>query len=310
MNDDNRIDESIRAAASDYNRPPATPRDEMWNAIQAAQKTAASGPALRIVAGGAAAGTARSGNAAPRSTPRFAWYGLAAAAVLLVATGVGIGRWTSSAPSPATIQVADAPSNSAPVVTGDGEVVREPGSERTPEPAPSTSTPASAASGDSRPSGPRTARTRDDIRRNPVVTGTGRLVAVSDGPPATPSTDGVELVSYQVATQQHLQDAETLLTSFTLESRDERMNARFAGWAKGLLSNTRLLLDSPAGEDPRRAKLLQDLELVLAQIVQLSPEAPAAEREIVQGSIQNGLVMTRLRSAIPAEQPREITERQ
>jgi hypothetical protein len=80
--------------------------------------------------------------------------------------------------------------------------------------------------------------------------------------------------------------------------------------AKGLLSNTRLLLDSPAGEDPRRAKLLQDLELVLAQIVQLSPGAPAAEREIVQGSIQNGLVMTRLRSAIPAETPREITERQ
>lgn len=310
MNDDNRIDEIIRAAASDYNRPPETPRDEMWNAITAAQKTAAAGPELHIVAGGATGGAARSGNASGRSTPRFAWYGLAAAAVLLVATGVGIGRWTSSVRAPATIQVADAPSTSAPVVAGDGEVVRNRGSEPAGEPAPSTSSSPSTESADSRPSGPRTARTRDDIRRNPVVTGTGRLVAVSDGPPATPTTDGVELISYQVATQQHLQDAETLLTSFTLESRDEKMNARFAGWAKGLLSNTRLLLDSPAGEDLRRAKLLQDLELVLAQIVQLSPEAPAAEREMVQGSIQNGLVMTRLRSAIPAEQPREITERQ
>jgi hypothetical protein len=310
MNDDNRIDEIIRAAASEYNRPPATPRDEMWNAIQAAQKTAATGPALHMVAGGAAAGAARSGKTFGRFTPRFAWFGLAAAAALLVATGIGIGRWTSSAAVPATIQVAEAPSNGAPVVTGDGEVVREPGGERTPEPATSTSSPASPASDDSRSAGPRAARTRDEIRRNPVVNGTGRLVAVSDGPPATPSTDGVELVSYEVATQQHLQDAETLLTSFSLESRDEQMNSRFAGWAKGLLSNTRLLLDSPAGEDPRRAKLLQDLELVLAQIVQLSPGAPAAEREIVQGSIQNGLVMTRLRSAIPAETPREITERQ
>ncbi len=289
MNDDNRIDEIIRAAASDYNRPPATPRDEMWNAIQLAQKSAASGPVLHIVDGGATTGVARSGKTSGRSTPRFAWYGLAAAAGLLVATGVGIGRWTSSAPAPATAQVADAPPVAAPVVTH---------------------APPSSASDDLQPSPAATARPRDDIRRNPVVTGTGRLVAVSDGPSATPATDGLELVSYQVATQQHLQDAETLLTSFTLESRDERMNSRFAGWARGLLSKTRLLLDSPAGDDPRRAKLLQDLELVLAQIVQLSPEAPAAEREIVEGSIQNGLVMTRLRSAIPAGQPRDITERQ
>jgi hypothetical protein len=114
----------------------------------------------------------------------------------------------------------------------------------------------------------------------------------------------VQTVSYQVATQQHLRDAEALLTSFTLESPEERVNSRFAGWAKGLLSNTRLLLDSPAGDDPRRARLLQDLEQVLAQIVQLSPDAPAADRELVQGSIQNGLVMTRLRSAIPADRER------
>ena len=85
--------------------------------------------------------------------------------------------------------------------------------------------------------------------------------------------------------------------------------AQFAGWARGLLSNTRLLLDSPAGDDPRRAKLLQDLELVLAQIVQLSPNAAAQERDLIQGSISNGHVMTRLRSAIPAGQPRGIQEK-
>ena len=116
-------------------------------------------------------------------------------------------------------------------------------------------------------------------------------------------------VSYQVATQKHLEDAEALLTSFALEGHDTRMDAQFAGWAKGLLSNTRLLLDSPAGNDPRRAKLLGDLELVLAQIVQLSPNAPAQDRELIQGSINNGHVMTRLRSAIPADQPRGIQEK-
>ena len=80
------------------------------------------------------------------------------------------------------------------------------------------------------------------------------------------------------------------------------MNNQFADWAKGLLSNTRLLLDSPAGDDPRRAKLLQDLELVLAQIVQLAPDARAEDRQLVEGSIQQALVMTRLRTAIPADQ--------
>ena len=115
---------------------------------------------------------------------------------------------------------------------------------------------------------------------------------------------------YQVATQRHLADAEALLTSFSLGNRDARMDAQFAGWAKGLLSNTRLLLDSPAGDDPRRAKLLQDLELVLAQIVQLSPGAAAQDRELIAGSIESGHVMTRLRTAIPADASSTIPEKQ
>ena len=35
MTNDERFDEIIRAAASDYNRPPETPRDDMWAAIEA-----------------------------------------------------------------------------------------------------------------------------------------------------------------------------------------------------------------------------------------------------------------------------------
>lgn len=306
MNNDDRIDEFIRNAASDYNRPPATPRDEMWNAIQAARETAATGPQLRVVGGSSAAAPRGGYSVSKRSTPRYAWFGLAAAAVLLVATGVGIGRWTSPVTGTAERRIADAPSLNAPVVTGDGEVAPD---NRAAEPA---AAPAPATEPGRQTPQPASGRTREEIRRNPIVVGRGTATLLaSESRPSVPTGNGdLQSVSYQVATQQHLQDAEALLTSFTLESRDERMNSQFAGWAKGLLSNTRLLLDSPAGDDPRRAKLLQDLELVLAQIVQLSPEAPAADRELVQGSIQNGMVMTRLRSAIPADQPREITERQ
>jgi hypothetical protein len=78
------------------------------------------------------------------------------------------------------------------------------------------------------------------------------------------------------------------------------MDASLSTWARDLLTSTRLLLDSPAADDPRRVRLLQDLELVLAQIVQLSPTAEARERELIEGTIRDGHVMTRLRTAIPA----------
>ena len=50
MNENDKIDDMIRKAAEDYNRPPTVvPRDEMWSAIEAAQKERAARP-LHIVA--------------------------------------------------------------------------------------------------------------------------------------------------------------------------------------------------------------------------------------------------------------------
>lgn len=37
MSTDDRFDEHIRAAASDYREPPETPREAMWERIQAAR---------------------------------------------------------------------------------------------------------------------------------------------------------------------------------------------------------------------------------------------------------------------------------
>jgi len=93
MTEEERKDEIIRSAASDYNRPPVTPRDDMWTAIQAARSIPASGPRLHVAAGGGApAGyTARN-----RFASRYTWLGAAAAAAILVATGIGIGRMSSA----------------------------------------------------------------------------------------------------------------------------------------------------------------------------------------------------------------------
>ncbi|MFL5484301.1 MAG: hypothetical protein ACJ793_01595, partial [Gemmatimonadaceae bacterium] len=89
---DDRFEEFLKTAAQGYNAPPVrVPRDEMWNAIQAKR---AAGP--RVVYGG--------GVAYISSHRRFGarvWLGAAAAAMLLVATGVGIGRWTATPNEPA-----------------------------------------------------------------------------------------------------------------------------------------------------------------------------------------------------------------
>jgi hypothetical protein len=283
MSEEDRIDEIIRNAASDYNRPPAVPREEMWTAIQNARQ--APGPRLHVTAGGAAARS----SFIRKFTP---WMGMAAAAALLVATGVGIGRWTSR-PGVATVR-----QNPIAVVAEEPAAVPVPPNDEIGSGSPTTAQPA--------PSQPAPRRTPEEIKKNPIITGIRKAAPVNPTQVASQPANGN---IYQVATMRHLADAEALLTTFSLESRDAAMNRNFADWARGLLSNTRLLLDSPAGDDPRRARLLQDLELVLAQIVQLSPAAASTDRELIKGSIQEGNVITRLRTAIPADGAREILER-
>lgn len=106
--------------------------------------------------------------------------------------------------------------------------------------------------------------------------------------------------SYAVITVDHLARAEALLTSFK-GAHGDSADASLGKWARELLSDTRLLLDSPAAGDSRRRHLLEDLELVLAQIVQLRAES-SADRNLVRRSIERGEVLTRIRSTIPAGQ--------
>jgi hypothetical protein len=127
-------------------------------------------------------------------------------------------------------------------------------------------------------------------------TNNGRVNTASEpASPAAPSS------AYQLTAVQHLSEAEALLTSFRARSTaDQQMDAQLGAWARQLLSNTRLLLDSPVGDDPQRRPLLEDLELVLVQIVQLSPGSTPQDRELIEKTLKQDHVMTRLRTAIPA----------
>lgn len=165
---------------------------------------------------------------------------------------------------------------------------------------------------------PRDSLGRDSTRNvrpddaTPTVTPDQRLAQSDDGkgkPKPRPeperfrptSPDEAVATAYTVATAQHLTEAEAMLTAFKGDLNQGRMDAQISAWGKDLLSNTRLLLDSPAAQDPVRRKLLQDLELVLVQIVQLSPNAPARDRDLIKGALTDDQVLTRLRTAIPVQ---------
>src|SRR5690606_36949797 len=107
-------------------------------------------------------------------------------------------------------------------------------------------------------------------------------------------------LAYRVAAVHALGQAEALLTSFRVDARQGQVDPQVLTWAREVLSNTRLLLDSPAAEDPQIQGLLEDLELVLVQIVQLAGKAPEDEElEWIGQALEQRDLLPRLRAAVP-----------
>ena len=70
--------------------------------------------------------------------------------------------------------------------------------------------------------------------------------------------------------------------------------------ARHLLATNRLLLDSPAADEARTRLLLQDLELVLAEIAQLAPLPKSRDLDLINEGLEQGGVLSRLRTAVPS----------
>lgn len=120
------------------------------------------------------------------------------------------------------------------------------------------------------------------------------------GQVASVDTSGASAVAWQVASTEHFGQAETMLTwlSSTPEARSQ---AQLSAWSRDLLASTRLLLDSPAGRDPKRRALLQEMELVLVQLVESGPAMGPDDRTIMDELFsRSSLLLTRLRTAVPA----------
>jgi hypothetical protein len=217
---DDGLDDRLRDLAGEYNKPPDTPRDAMWERIVA--ERAKSQPA-------APADGADEQSSEPRVLPfRRRWYGrpfqVAAGIAAVLALGIGLGRLTVHP---------------------------------TPPPAPA-----------------------------PVT--------------ATVTQPRVNAAAYRVVTTEHLSQSEEFLTLFRASVRAQRNDRLASATARQLLATNRLLLDSPAANDASTRLLLQDLELVLAEIAQLSASPKSHDRDLITEGLEQGGVLSRLRTAVPA----------
>lgn len=273
------LDPRLLEAARAYNAPPAaTPREAMWERIAAARGArAVEQPPAAVKVIPLAPRTAHDGRGGGR---RPAWA-LPLAAALLLGVGVGVGRLsvTRDGVAPTTAPVA--------VAVPDTPAGESPAAHTTPSPSPAGRQQlAAAAPAGGSPSASSTARSR-------ASTAERREPSAESGTATTP-------LAYRLATAEHLASTETLLATISADAKAGRADTSVAAWARDLLGTTRVLLDSPAGRDPKMARLLEDLELVLAQVAQMPAGRGAEELQTIERAVRRRDVMTRVRAAIPS----------
>ncbi len=279
----------LLAAAGAYHEPPAPPVDDMWGRIEAAWALRSGAPEGAREAGldeltDVPWRDAERGTRPDRGRIARWATGVAVAAALVI--GIAIGRTSLGDPEPAGTRVTAADPGPAVTLPGTTDTVAD------------SDLDGGSARG-------------DDSRVEPLESGV-RLAAESaardDGDPAatngttsrTPAARGSSRdVALRIATARHMERAETLLTAFEtgLESDD---TGDLASWARTLLGETRLLLDSSSSRPARERSLLEELELVLAQIAGLSDDAPGFERDLIVKGLERQGTIARLRAAAPS----------
>jgi hypothetical protein len=123
-------------------------------------------------------------------------------------------------------------------------------------------------------------------------------VAVVAPASAIPRNDPSLDRPYEVEASQYLGQTVALLTSLPSEVKDGRADQQFATRATDLLARTRLLMDSPAANEPAMRNLLEDLELVLAQVVRLRSNGTRTDLDIINRALEQRDVIPRLRTAV------------
>ena len=232
---DDRMEEHMTDLREGYNKPPETPREEMWAAIQSRLGV----PGSAEEAGGQEHGQGMAGKVLSLTDARRTRYahlrkplGWAGAAAALLVLGLGIGRMTAPVgPGGTPGQVAEAPS--AETASPNPEVLR-------------------------------------------------------------------------AASLAHPSRTESLLTLVRADGRTGRLEPTVGSWARGLLTQTRLLMDAQTESDPVMAELMEDLELVLMQILGAANATQGdqgqvrSELNLALDGIEEHEVLPRIQAVLPA----------
>jgi hypothetical protein len=104
--------------------------------------------------------------------------------------------------------------------------------------------------------------------------------------------------AYEQQTQEFLGRTAVLLAALPSNGRPGTNDAKLSQQARQLLGTTRLLLDSPVGHEQRMKDLLEDLELVLAQVARLQPQRPGEALTLINEALEERDVVPRIRSAV------------
>lgn len=125
------------------------------------------------------------------------------------------------------------------------------------------------------------------------------IVPVAKTAVAAVSADTGLTAPYDVETSRYLGQTAALLIALPSEVRAGRADDQFVSRATELLTRTRLLIDSPAADDVQMRNLLEDLELVLAQIVRLQNNPSSrTELDLINRALEQRDVIPRLRTAV------------
>ena len=285
--DDEKIGELLRRHAALYHEPPATPREALWSRIEAERGEAGSGGA-----GG--------GRVIPLAPRRNGWLGALAVAAVL-ALGIALGRISMRQ------EVERQGAAGLPVASVDTPADREPDTgarEESGQSSPGTGEVAVVADTAPAPGtvDPAVAEREEPAPRRAPGWAAPQQQLAAAAPEQTESGRREPSAGdlYRLASRQMLGQAEALLIQYRTDVAAERMDPAIGRWARDVLSSTRLLLDSPAAEDPGMRDLLEDLELVLAQIVQRTGQSASLDDEMIDRTIENRALLPRLRGAIPA----------
>jgi hypothetical protein len=103
----------------------------------------------------------------------------------------------------------------------------------------------------------------------------------------------------RATTLEHLADAEVFLNTVRYELDTGLPDADRAARSRELLARTRVLLGASQQRSPEIARLLEDLELLLAEIAALPPAGSKLDRSLLDESIRDGDVIPRIRATLP-----------